>query len=84
MPPLSTDSLAGEIGAIIADALKAHERKLSLSNIKGDPDDLFAFVHEDDFEDIIFEASDKAADLITDRLCTFNPAHDPATCQLCK
>lgn len=82
MPPLTKDDLAAEIGLIISEAIKDKERTLSTGPDKRD--DLFSFLHEDDFEDIASEAADKAAELIERRLCTFNPAHDAAMCQICK
>ena len=82
MPPLTTDQLAGEIGLIIERAIKAKARKLSVTGFKAKPEDIMEFLHEEDFEDMIFEASDKAADLISDRLCLFAKEH-PAECQLC-
>lgn len=77
MPPLTTDQLAGEIGLIIEKALNA-----KMKTLKTGDRTIFDYLDADDFDDVVYGASDEAADLIGDRLCRFAKEH-PAECQLC-
>ena len=77
MPILTTENLAGEIGLIMRNVLNAKLRKLM-----GGDEELFEYIHEEDIEDLMIEASDLAADLVKEKLCTFATPH-PNPCQLC-
>lgn len=83
MPPLNIDTIASEIGMFIKEALDKHKRKLSVTGFKATSEDIMEFLHEDDFEDVIVDASDKAADFLKEHLCRFK-GHAPGECELCQ
>lgn len=83
MPPLNQDTIASELGLIFLNAIKAKERELNTLNSKGTNENIFNYLHEEDFEDVITDASDKASEWLKEHLCTFRN-HPVGDCDLCK